>query len=267
SLLLLIYKSQRPKTYSLGTVDDSDIYVPLSKFKRAKELERVKIYQFCGPLNFANVPYFKKELEIRTGVDITEIKEEMMSMAPKTSCFMFAETRDFTKLNEDFLEHKKHLPKYIIIDCSMLSYIDTSGVTTLTKLVQSHAEIDITVQFTGCPVHIESMLKKDGFFKEVSTDRVFKSVHDAITYIRQSEPTIGQPIQDFSKDYSTERRIFSKVISNLSLDSMASGITMSSYNDMKAPDSPKSILRASALNTPQFNRPRRSVTFTGFTQS
>jgi MFS superfamily sulfate permease-like transporter len=68
--LLLIYKSQRPKTYSLGSVDNSDIYVPLSKFQRAKEIEGVKIYQFCGPLNFASVEYFKKELQVRSGVDV-----------------------------------------------------------------------------------------------------------------------------------------------------------------------------------------------------
>ena len=70
SLLLLIYKSQRPKTYSLGSVDNSDIYVPLSKFRRARELVGIKIYQFCGPLNFANVEYFKKELQSRSGVDV-----------------------------------------------------------------------------------------------------------------------------------------------------------------------------------------------------
>jgi hypothetical protein len=51
-------------------VNDSDIYVPLSKFQRAREIEGVKIYQFCGPLNFANIEYFKKELQVRSGVNV-----------------------------------------------------------------------------------------------------------------------------------------------------------------------------------------------------
>ncbi|CAG2167190.1 unnamed protein product [Oppiella nova] len=254
SLLLLIYKSQRPKTYSLGSVDDSDIYVPLSKFKRAKELEGVKIYQFCGPLNFANVPYFKKELQIRSGVDVTAIKEEMLAMTPSTSCFVFTETKDYKAMTEKYLEHKKNLPKYIIIDCSMLSYIDTSGVTELKKLVQNHSDIDIMIQLTGCPVHIETVLKRDGFFKEVSSDRVYKSVHDAISFIRQSESTIGQPIQNLDQN---NKRLFPRIVSNMSLDSLASsynGILMDDRNDMKTPDSPKSIMRNSPRNSPQLNR-------------
>ena len=70
SIILLIYKSQKPKTYLLGSVDDSDIYVPLNKYMRAKEVRGVKIYQFCGPLNFADVNYFTSELQTKSGLDI-----------------------------------------------------------------------------------------------------------------------------------------------------------------------------------------------------
>ncbi|CAG2178584.1 unnamed protein product, partial [Oppiella nova] len=60
SLITLIYKSQRPKTYLLGSIDKSDVYVPLKKYASAHEVNAIKIYQFCGPLHFANVEYFKK---------------------------------------------------------------------------------------------------------------------------------------------------------------------------------------------------------------
>jgi MFS superfamily sulfate permease-like transporter len=70
SLVLLLYKSQRPKTYILGEVDDSDIYVPINKHARAKEVKGIKIYQFCGPLNFANVQHFVNDLQNKCGIDI-----------------------------------------------------------------------------------------------------------------------------------------------------------------------------------------------------
>jgi MFS superfamily sulfate permease-like transporter len=70
SIILLIYKSQRPKTYLLGSVDDSDIYVPLNKYMRAKEVRGVKIFQFCGPLNYADVNYFTSQLKTKSGFDI-----------------------------------------------------------------------------------------------------------------------------------------------------------------------------------------------------
>jgi hypothetical protein len=45
---------------------------------------------------------------------------------------------------------------------------------------------------TGCQVHVENMLRKDWFF-EVSQDRVYKSVHDAVTYIREGFSPISVP--------------------------------------------------------------------------
>jgi MFS superfamily sulfate permease-like transporter len=70
SIILLIYKSQRPKTYLLGSIEDSDIYVPLNKYMRAKEVRGVKIFQFCGPLNYADVNYFTSQLKTKSGFDI-----------------------------------------------------------------------------------------------------------------------------------------------------------------------------------------------------
>ena len=71
SLLLLVYKSGRPKTYLLGTTPEQDIYVPINKFVRVGELKGFKIFQFCGPLNFSNVQYFSNELETKCGVNLT----------------------------------------------------------------------------------------------------------------------------------------------------------------------------------------------------
>ena len=60
----------RPKTYLLGSIDKSDVYVPLKKYFSANEVEGIKIYQFCGPLHFANVEYFKKGLTYRTKISV-----------------------------------------------------------------------------------------------------------------------------------------------------------------------------------------------------
>ena len=62
SLITLIYKSQRPKVYLLGSVGN-DVYVPLAKYINSQEVDKIKIYQFCGPLHFANTDYFKNGLE------------------------------------------------------------------------------------------------------------------------------------------------------------------------------------------------------------
>lgn len=45
SLITLIYKSQRPKTYLLGSINCSDVYVPLKKYAQATKVPGIIIYQ------------------------------------------------------------------------------------------------------------------------------------------------------------------------------------------------------------------------------
>jgi len=54
----------------LGTIDEEDIYVPVNKYSQVKEIKDIKIFQFCGPLNFSNVEFFTTELENKCGVDV-----------------------------------------------------------------------------------------------------------------------------------------------------------------------------------------------------
>jgi anti-anti-sigma regulatory factor len=78
--------------------------------------------------------------------------------------------------NEEF-------PTYLIIDCSMFSYVDFSGITILKKTIQSFEDIGIKTVLAGVPVHIESMFGKEGFYEDISSNHLYKSVHDAVAYI------------------------------------------------------------------------------------
>jgi anti-anti-sigma regulatory factor len=77
----------------------------------------------------------------------------------------------------------EELPTHLIIDCSMFSYVDFSGIKTLKKTIQSFEDIGIRTVLAGVAVHIESILGKEGFYEDVSSDHLYKSVHDAVAYI------------------------------------------------------------------------------------
>ena len=76
SLVTLIYKSQLPPSYLLGAVgqldemSSLDFFVPIDSYVNARELPGIKIFQFCGPLHFANVDYFLKQLEVKLDISI-----------------------------------------------------------------------------------------------------------------------------------------------------------------------------------------------------
>jgi hypothetical protein len=79
---------------------------------------------------------------------------------------------------------EEKLPTHIIIDCSMFSYIDTAGANAIKNIVKKYQEIRVLIFLSGCAFHVESLLSKVGFFIEVPSNQVFKTIHDAVTYIK-----------------------------------------------------------------------------------
>ena len=200
SLLLLIYKSERPKVYLLGTFNDLDIYVPINKFNKVVEREGIKIFQMCGPLNFSNVDYFSDKLEDKCELNVTSIQKHMKSQTYKKNLEMIQQTSDEIlpklKLTQLALSLSyRGIPKHIVIDCSMFSFIDFSGITTLKKTIQTYEEIGIKVVLSGIQVHLESMLAKEGFFEDISRDHIYKSVADAVVLVQYDLDNIEDKIE------------------------------------------------------------------------
>lgn len=105
SLLTLIYKSQLPPSYLLGAislVDEKntlDYFVPLNQYINARELPGIKIFQFCGPLHFANAEYFVKQLEAKLKISIKElIKMKTIITILDNSLGLISHKNDFHKI-------------------------------------------------------------------------------------------------------------------------------------------------------------------------
>ncbi len=66
----------------------------------------------------------------------------------------------------------------------MFSYVDTAGANAIKKIVNKYQGIGVLIFLSGCAFHVESLLSKVGFFIEVPFNQVFKTIHDAVTYIK-----------------------------------------------------------------------------------
>ena len=66
----------------------------------------------------------------------------------------------------------------------MFSYVDTAGANAIKKIVNKYQGIGVLIFLSGCAFHVESLLSKIGFFIEVPSNQVFKTIHDAVTYIK-----------------------------------------------------------------------------------
>jgi MFS superfamily sulfate permease-like transporter len=160
SLLVLIYKSSRPKTYLLGSCDSTaeDVYVPIKFYRRSpgkegvRERVGIKVYQFCGPLHFSSKDFFKRDL----------LKH--CSLKKRSS--------------------KESLIHHVIIDCSMFSYIDSTGLAAVKQVVKEElGGRGITAFLASCAPHVIQMMSRDeDFFSTIPPDHVFVSVHDAVLH-------------------------------------------------------------------------------------
>lgn len=195
SLLVLIYKSSRPKTYLLGSCSTAaeDIYVPVkiygdsTKYQSinatssstthvVSEKEGVKVYQFCGPLHFSSKDFFKRDIVKSTGVG--KVSHPQTTSSPS---------------------HSTPVVRHVVIDCSMFAYVDSSGIDAMKSVLREElAGRGVSASLASCPPHVVTLLARDrDFFSDyLSPEEVFVSVHDAVLHALEKEKLRGSGSSD-----------------------------------------------------------------------
>jgi anti-anti-sigma regulatory factor len=125
----------------------------------------------------------------------------------QTCCFRIGSSKN-SKLTRISVLSEEKLPTHIIIDCSMISYIDTAGANAIKKIVKKYQEIGVLIFLSGCAFHVESLLSKVGFFIEVPSNQVFKTIHDAVTYIKGGIVEEYQEKRISVNEYSYPKTVF-----------------------------------------------------------
>lgn len=122
SISCIFFKGMRPYSCILGKIPDTDLYLDVSRYKTAIEIDGIKIFHFCGCLNFCSRAIFKVELSEMVNTPVKDIKNH--------------------SLNTSLLQ-------YLVLDFSALSYIDSSGVSFLKTLVKDYQGQEISVFIAG----------------------------------------------------------------------------------------------------------------------
>lgn len=86
--------------------------------------------------------------------------------------------RYLSRENLEDLEERKTFG--VVIDCSAISYIDSSGVESLIELVNEMKNVHIEVFLASCQTDVIIMLERSDFFEKVSHPHIYPSVHDAV---------------------------------------------------------------------------------------
>lgn len=229
----------------------SDVYLPIKSGpglvkmdgftpdEVLKELPGIKIYQFCGPLHFSSVDFFIKDIRKKTVGPLLsrmmesglkpaiESRKRSLSNGTKTyntfNCEFNGENNNETSNRTvngtmasqliDPMEVLMSTVTHVVIDCSMISYVDSSGISALKKIYRSFSHINlnndnrkmgwppssplngskeeeengkgIRVFLANLADHVIIMMERvQGFFDEdqggIPQTNVFLSIHDAV---------------------------------------------------------------------------------------
>ncbi|XP_064632130.1 prestin-like isoform X3 [Lineus longissimus] len=69
---------------------------------------------------------------------------------------------------------------HLVIDCSIMGYMDCVGVNMLSQVIGEYKEADVKVFLTNCNFRIREMFRRMNFFDKNPKELLFLSVHDAV---------------------------------------------------------------------------------------
>ncbi|KAL6264121.1 hypothetical protein P5V15_004199 [Pogonomyrmex californicus] len=173
SLFIILLQAIRPYTCLLGHIPHTDLYLDLGRYKAAVEIQGIKIFHYCGTLNFANNNYFKSVVYKLVGVCPQKLMKYKKKLAEEGR----------------FLDDKKpenlHELRCVIMDMSALTYIDPSSVQILHVIVEEFAQVNIEFYFVNCSSPVFETIKKcDSYMYGMISLRIFATIQDAVTYFQ-----------------------------------------------------------------------------------
>uniref|UniRef100_A0A3Q2PFC0 Sulfate transporter n=1 Tax=Fundulus heteroclitus TaxID=8078 RepID=A0A3Q2PFC0_FUNHE len=189
SMSCVIYKTQNPKVSLLGQVNDTDLYEDIEEYKNLTAPSRVKIFRFQAPLYYANKNSFLKALYKAVGVEpfLELTKRKKAEKKEKDKSKKQAKTNG-EKTNFDVfvgLVQRELEFHTIVLDCSAIPFIDSTGMATFQALVKEYKEIGVSVLLACCNTPIIDALKKGEFFEKINkdiSDLLFYTVHAAVLH-------------------------------------------------------------------------------------
>ncbi|XP_077492406.1 prestin-like [Amblyomma americanum] len=212
SLLTLIYQIKRPKACLLGSIPNTDFYVPVKDYGVAAEVPGVKVFHFGGPIHFANADYFRSEVLRKLNFNVNTQDKPTWKTPRKPPVASSAKARNVIRIREPSCSFSANAavpafetrptepvymtgepiagvgrPSYIIFDFSRVSFVDGTSINTMMEVCKEYRDMGISIFLAACSVSVFRMLKKGGVLDVLPTAKFFPSVHDAVLHTRHDK--------------------------------------------------------------------------------
>ncbi|MBN3310033.1 S26A1 protein, partial [Amia calva] len=202
SMLCVVARTQVPKVAILGQVQDTGFYEDSSEYENLLTVPKVKIFRFQAPLYYANKDFFLKSLYKSVGVEpFLEItKKKKAEKRAKQLAAKQARENDLDKTNGEAtvsLVPKELDFHTVVLDCSSMPFMDTTGMITFKGIVKDYKEVGVSILLACCNPSVIESLKRGGFFgiedKDISS-MLFYTVHSAVLFAKSRESTVNDSV-------------------------------------------------------------------------
>ena len=178
SLFLVILRSMLTPVVEVGQVkfgSSSNELRSLSHYSSAQQLKNVRMIKINTSLYFINADIFVSNVFIKTGVDPMILKKKSIKESKRSD-------KNAENAEGSMLDASSKMIKFIILDASEMSFIDTMGVQALQFIISEFGSVNKEVLITSVPESILPMLKSTGFWDK-NGDRLFMSMETALAYV------------------------------------------------------------------------------------
>ncbi|XP_070707195.1 sulfate anion transporter 1 [Pempheris klunzingeri] len=203
SMMCIIYKTQNPKVSLLGRVNDTDLYEDVDEYKNLSPPPRVQVFRFQAPLYYANKDSFLKSLykAVRVEPFLEMTKRRKAEKKAKEASSKQAKANGGQSNGEVVIGLiQRELDFHtIVLDCSAIPFIDSTGMATLNGLVKEYKEIRVSVLLANCNTAVIDTLQKGQFFGKNDKDMsslLFHTVHAAVLHANSTLAAAESRLED-----------------------------------------------------------------------
>lgn len=155
SLVMVIFRTTRPHIAILGKIPGTHFYRNIERFDQVEQREDLLIMRFDAQLYFANINYFKENLEAWTA-------------------------------------RKGKALTHIIIDAESISQVDSSATHAITEMLEAYKEKGIQIIFTGVKGPVRDAFQKAHLMEKIGKHHFFMSIQKAVDCIDNEDSKENQ---------------------------------------------------------------------------
>ncbi|XP_045165867.2 solute carrier family 26 member 6-like [Mercenaria mercenaria] len=249
SLYFVLRHSQKPQMSQLGQLPGTGAYKDLKTTKQVHEVPGMKIFRFETSLYFANAEHFRDKLYVKTGliprkllkrkrkamhetlqrrreeleqIEYEKKRREARKIRPRIEIVTPrpVQVDEYEEQIKKATENKLIMDRFakawqppikiLILDLSVVNYVDTVAVKQLSTIVKDYKEVGIKVLIAGCKPDVRLMLRNAEFYKNIDYTCLFFTVHEAVI--------IGQEVVDAEIRKNIPKREDVKLMIELTVD-------------------------------------------------